>query len=374
MKTGVSISSPRGGLTIENGGRCFVIAEAGTSHNGDISRGRELVAAAAESGADCVKFQAVFAEEILHPSCGEVPLPGGPVSLYRRFEELEAPRNFYEALKAEAENRNILFLCTGFGPKSFALLEDIGVSVHKVASPELNYTALLTALAECGKPVILSTGVSLLGDIERAVELIPRKRMLLHCITAYPAPEEEYNLAVIPLLNRLFGLPVGVSDHSEDPLAVPLTGSAHGAALLEKHLRLDGSREGLDDPIALDPGAFSRMVKAVRGLEEVPLEERSGGCIEILGRERFLRVTGDGVKRLAPAERANYGRTNRSIHAVTDLEAGTRITETNTAVLRTEKKLDPGLHPRFHPGILGARLSRSVAAGQGITWRDVLDF
>ena len=374
MEPGVAISTPQGTRTIENGGRCFVIAEAGTSHNGDITRGRELVAAAAEAGADCVKFQAVFAEEILHPSCGEVPLPGGPVSLYRRFEELQAPRDFYESLKEEAEKRNILFLCTGFGPKSLALLEEMEVSVHKVASPELNYTALLTALAETGKPVILSTGVSLLRDIERAVGLIPSKRMLLHCITAYPAPEEEYNLAVVPGLSRVFGLPVGISDHSRDPLAVPLTGSAHGAALLEKHIRLDGATRGLDDPIALSPGAFGRMVEELRTLEASPPGERPLRCIDTLGRERFYRISGDGIKRLAPAERGNYGRTNRSIHAVEDLEAGTTLTETNTAVLRTEKELEPGLHPRFHTRILGARLVRPATAGQGITWAHLLQF
>ena len=372
MDIGVPISTPRGKRTIENGAPCFVIAEAGTSHNGDLTRGRELVAAAAEAGADCVKFQAVFADEILHPACGDVPLPGGPVGLYRRFEELEAPKEFYELLKAEAEKRKILFLCTGFGPKSLSMLEEMGVSLHKVASPELNYTGFLTALAACGKPVILSTGVSLLSDIERAVTLIPENRMLLHCITAYPAPEEEYNLALVPLLSRVFGLPVGISDHSEDPLAVPLTSVAQGAAILEKHLRLDGSTEGLDDPIALSPGDFAEMVRGIRSLESAPPGERLGRCIDTIGGERYSRISGDGIKRLAPSERANYGRTNRSIHALEALDEGTRLTETNTAVLRTEKHLAPGIHPRFHSRILGARLTRPIAAGQGITWEDFL--
>lgn len=373
METGVRVRTPGGDRTIENGGRCFVIAEAGTSHNGDLARGRELVAAAAEAGADCVKFQAVFADEILHPLSGEVPLPGGPVTLYRRFEELEAPKEFYESLKAEAEKRGLLFLCTGFGPKSLAMLEEMGVTVHKVASPELNYTGFLTALAGCGKPVILSTGVSLLSDIERAVRLIPANRMLLHCITAYPAPEEEYNLLLVPLLNRVFGLPVGISDHSEDPLAVPLTGAAHGAAILEKHLRLDGATEGLDDPIALGPGEFAKMVREMRNLESAPIGDRPGRCIDTIGGERFSRISGDGIKRLAPSERANYGRTNRSIHAAADLAVGTRLTEANTAVLRTEKCLDPGIHPRFHLSILGARITRPAAAGQGITWNNILE-
>ena len=360
------------GRRIGEGAPAFVIAEIGTGHEGDLVRARGLVDAAAEAGADCAKFQAVFADEIIHPKTGDVPLPGGRISLYERFRSLERDRDFFRAVKEHTERSGLVFLCTPFGPRSAAILHALGVDAYKIASPELNYTALIRQVAGYGRPIILSSGVSTLGDIERAVEAAGSETALLHCITAYPAPPEEYNLRLLPSLASLFGVTVGVSDHSLDPVLVPAACVAAGGTIVEKHLCLSRSDRGLDDPIALPPEEFRRMVKAVRLAE---LEGREA-TLERLGRDygaaRVEAVLGDGIKRLAPSEQANYRRTNRSLHALSFIAAGERLSEANLAVLRTEKLLRPGLSPELLSVILGKRTVRDIPAGEGILWEDLL--
>ncbi|MDR2110735.1 MAG: N-acetylneuraminate synthase family protein, partial [Spirochaetaceae bacterium] len=310
-----------------NAQRVLIIAELGTSHGGDPGKARELIAAAAEAGAGCVKVQIVYAREILHPNTGRVPLPGGSLNLYRRFRELELDPDFYAELRDQVESRGLLFLATPFGLQSARELRALGPRAIKVASPELNYTALLRELASYGLPVFLSSGVSKLGDIEEALGFFPPRRVcLLHCVTAYPAPAEDYNLRILPNLGGIFGTALGLSDHSLDPELVPALGTALGAAAVEKHFCLSRDDPGLDDPIALPPGDFARMVRAIRRVSAMGSE----AALEALARERGTElvraVLGDGVKRLAPSEAANYERTNRSIHAVRDIRAGETIT------------------------------------------------
>lgn len=361
--------------------RALVIAEIGTGHNGDLSHAAELITAAAEAGADCAKFQYVIADEILHPHTGTVTLPGGEVDLYRRFKTLERPPGFYAALADACRDHGVEFLCTPFGSRSAAELDRIGVQRYKVASPELNHVPLLRQLAGYGHPVILSTGVSLLADIERAVNELrrcgPLPITLLHCITAYPAPEKQYNLLIIPLLSRLFGLPVGVSDHSRDPLLVPALAAALEAVAIEKHITLSRSNAGLDDPFAVTPAEFRRMVETVRQLEQ----QRTGATArgdaletvrEQFGSERVNVVLGDGCKRLAEAEAPYYGRSNRSIRAVREIPAGSTITADTVAVLRTEQNLSPGLSPWHLDAVIEAVAARAIADGTGLSWDDLI--
>lgn len=371
----------------------FIIAEAGTSHGGDKEKAKDLIAAAAEAGADCVKFQAVFADEIIHPRTGKVPLPGGDVPLYEVFKRLERHTDFYAALKEETESKGCVFLCTPFGIKSAGMLKRLGVRMIKIASPELNHFPLLREVASYRLPVILSTGVSTLEDIASALSFFPRNEtesdgspfpshpalfapvILLHCITAYPAPEEEYNLQLIPKLSARFNVPVGLSDHSADPLLVPSAAAALGARAVEKHICLRHNEAGLDDPFALKPGQFEEMVREIRRYERLYSETGTEAGLKALrescGCKRAERIIGDGVKRLAPSEAGNYARTNRSIHAVIDLSEGAVLSKKNIAVLRTEKVLTPGLHPKWFDTILGRRLERPVPAGEGIGWEDL---
>jgi sialic acid synthase SpsE len=388
----------------------LIIAELGTSHNGELSKAKEMAAAAAESGALCVKLQMVFADEILHPNTGEVNLPGGKIKLYDMFRQLETPPEFYADVKEYVESLGLLFLCTPFGLKSAKILKELKPKIVKIASPELNYTALLREIAGWGLPVLLSTGVSRLGDIEEAVGILGsveqrtvnseqgtenRKQgavpnphsplstlnsqlptphspiCLLHCVTAYPAPETDYNLRVLQSLASVFGVSVGVSDHSLDPCIVPSLAVCQGAAVIEKHFCLSRADPGLDDPIALPPRDFALMSEAIRRAAETGAEKTLAYISRERGASLVEAVLGSGVKTLAPSEQDNYERTNRSIHALRDINAGEIIKAEDFAVLRTEKILRPGLAPSWADRICGRTARQLIPAGQGIRFEDV---
>jgi sialic acid synthase SpsE len=351
----------------------LIIAELGTSHGGDPEKARALADAAAEAGTNCIKFQIVYAEEILHPHTGEVALPGGRIRLYDRFKELETGPEFYAEMKNYVEKLGLLFLCTPFGPKSAAELHTLQPLFVKIASPELNYSELLQEISRWGLPALLSSGVSKLGDIEAALEeLASIPVCLLHCVTAYPAPERDYNLRLLTTLSSIFGTPVGISDHSLDPELVPVLALSQGAAAIEKHFCLSREDPGLDDPIALPPGDFSLMVKALQRAAHEGTEETIARYSRERGEDTIEAVLGDGIKRLAPSEKANYERTNRSIHALRDIAPGEILGETGIAVLRTEKILRPGLPPSWKQRILGAKAAAFIPAGEGIRLEDLL--
>jgi len=350
----------------------LIIAELGTSHNADMVKAKEMVCAAAETGADCVKFQMVFADEILHPNTGEVTLPGGKIRLYDRFKTLETPVEFYAEIKEFVESKGLLFLCTPFGMKSAALLRKLQPKIVKIASPELNYIGLLEEIADWGLPVLLSSGVSRLSDIENAIEIFQKSSIcLLHCVTSYPAPETDYNLKVLPNLEAIFGVSVGVSDHSSDPELVPALSVSMGAAVIEKHFCLSKNDPGLDDPIALPLLEFSQMVRAVRRAVEVGAQETLAFYSRERGEDIVLQILGSGVKELAPSERANYRLTNRSIHALRDIQKGEILKKGDYAVLRTEKILRPGLEPCWEKIIEGRTAREFIPSGEGIRFEDI---
>ncbi len=365
----------------DNGTRVTIIAEAGTAHRGNLDTAKELIAAAREAGADVVKFQAVIAEEIVHPAVGSIDLPGGRTDIYARFKSLERPAEFYRRLKELTEAEGLRFLCTPFGPQSAEMLLELDVEWVKIASPELNHYPLLDKVRE--KPLILSAGVSTLGDIEEALSFLsasysnsfPTPAALLHCVTSYPAPEEEYNLRLIPVLSKLFGVPVGVSDHSVSPVLVPPLAVAMGAVIIEKHLALSSSAGGLDDPIALTPPEFGKMVHITRKCEGKTIEEVTnilGGILEPREMKKIDRILGTGEKRLAPREESFYGGTNRSLVALRDMRRGERLSAENAALLRSEQGHAPGVAPRFYSTVMGRELTQPVKAAEGISWAHLL--
>lgn len=363
--------------SFNEGSRVTIIAEAGTAHRGNLDVAEELISAAREAGADAVKFQAVIADEIVHPGVGCIELPGGSTDIYANFKSLERPPEFYQKLKKLSEAEGLTFLCTPFGPQSAHMLLDMDVEWVKIASPELNYYPLLDIVKK--KPLILSSGVSTLGDIEEALSFLSTPSStplaLLHCVTAYPAPEEEYNLRLIPVLSKLFGVPVGVSDHSRNPVLVPLLAAAMGAVIIEKHLTLSSSAGGLDDPIALTPPEFRDMVQVVRECEGKNIEEVSDILESLLDpqdTQKIGSILGTGEKRLSPREEAFYGGTNRSLLALRDMRRGERISEENTALLRSEQGHAPGLPPRFYRMVMGRKLTQPVRAAEGISWAHLL--
>lgn len=364
-----------------------IIAEIGTSHEGSIEKAKELVDAAAASGADTIKFQWVYADEILHPDTGIVTLPTGQIPLYERFKQLECPVTFYQEMIDYVHSKGCKFCCSPFGILSMKQLLDLNPDYVKVASPELNHYKMLEVLSDYRAkqpaghkvPVILSSGVSKLEDIEKAIAITGTENVaLLHCITSYPAPEEEYNLKLITIFCQKFGIECGVSDHSLDPILVPVLSVACGGTVIEKHITLSRKTAGLDDPVALEPEQFALMVHVVHQTEatfrhygnEVGMDRTLTQLAEQFGMEKVKACLGDGIKRLAPAEEANYGRTNRSLHYMKDFSAGHVIEEGDIAILRTEKILTPGISPEFYDAVIGKKLKVAVTSGAGVQQED----
>ena len=367
-----------------SGRHTIVIAEIGTSHGGSLDKAKRLADAAAEAGADCIKFQWVYASEILHPDTGFVNLPGGKTRLYDRFTELETDSAFFEKMRDYVRSLKKTFMCSPFGEKSMHELFALRPDYIKIASPELNHYPLLKLLTELEQtlpaekriPVVLSSGVSKMKDIVKALELLePLKQnvpegfeplSLLHCITSYPAPPEEYNLSLIPYYRRRFGIPSGVSDHSLDPKIVPVIAVICGAQFIEKHITLERSGSGLDDPVALPPDRFALMTESVRRFEKLDFQSALKLANEEFGRELVERVIGNGKKELAPSEKANYGRTNRSIHFMRDMKKGSVIGAGDIAVLRTEKELSVGISPEYYEKLIGMTLTKDARSGEGL--------
>ncbi|MCL2519511.1 MAG: N-acetylneuraminate synthase family protein [Spirochaetaceae bacterium] len=348
-----------------------IIAEIGTAHKASLNLAQNLIMAAKEAGADVVKFQAIIADEIVHPNVGQVPLPGGQIDIYQSFKQLEQPLSFYAQLKELTEAAGLQFLCTPFGLKSLAMLNQLGVNSYKVASPELNHLPLLTAMAKLDRPILLSLGVSKLSDIEEALAIVGiQNTTLLHCVTSYPAPEADYNLRLLPHLKAIFNVEVGVSDHSKDSKLVPTLATYMGATVIEKHICLSRNDDGLDDPIALEPQQFKEMVKVVKAMQHNK-EQAFNDLIAEYGAKQVEAVLGNGHKILAPSEAANYGRTNRSVCAVNNINKGELFTAANTALYRAEKKLKVGLPPKLWPVIVGRTARYTITAGNGITFEDI---
>lgn len=356
----------------------LIIAEIGTGHNGDIKRAKKLIDTAYSSGANCVKFQIVYADEILHPNTGYVNLPTGTIPLYKRFKELEVPAEFYIELADYARSKGLLFSATPFGIRSADELFNLKPDFIKIASPELNYIQLLKYCAAKPFPMILSTGVSLLADIEKAVTAVHsvNKKLplaLLHCITAYPAPESEYNVSLIRNLNAIFNLPVGLSDHSLDAVLVPALSLAYGGFIIEKHICLSRNENGLDDPVALEPAMFKQMCHTLKKYAEYSPAEIMNDLTKLHYSENNINeVIGLGEKRLSCAEKENYGKTNRSIHYMRNLKKNSVIKKEDIAILRTEKILTAGAPPEMFDIFVGAVLQRDVNSGSGTVMDDLI--
>lgn len=356
----------------------LIIAEIGTSHAGDIHKAFKMIDDAIWAGSDAVKFQIVYADEILHPNSGYVKLPQGNVLLYDRFKSLELPPSFYAELADYAREKGIMFSASVFGERSFQDLLALQPDFFKVASPELNYHSLIKDIAKCGVPLILSTGVSRLSDIEGAIEAVHSvsrnlSLAILHCITSYPAPENEYNISLIENLGNILGIPVGLSDHSLHPFFIPALSLAFSSSIIEKHICQSRNEKGLDDKIALEPNDFKLMCETIREVEGKSRQEIIDYLMKKDIKEKSIfDAIGNGVKILAPSELQNYERTNRSIHYVHDMKRGTPIKKEDICIVRTEKVLSVGLSPSMYDVVLHSILQRDVKAGEGVQFDDII--
>jgi N-acetylneuraminate synthase len=330
--------------------RTLIIAEAGVNHNGDIAMARALVAAAADAGADLVKFQTFVAGRSIATHAPKAPYQqaaGQPgETQYEMVRKLELSRRDHELLIAECGARNIGFLSTAFDVVSFDLLMSLGIGLVKIPSGEITNLPLLRHAAASGKPMLLSTGMASLGDIEAALDAIekagtPRDRVtILHCNTAYPTPMGDVNLRALCSMRTAFGVATGYSDHTSG-IEVAVAAVALGATVIEKHFTLDRTLPGPDHKASLEPGELKAMVAAIRNVEQ---------------------ALGDGIKRASASELENRPVARKSIVASRAIQAGELFSAENM----TTKRPGSGISPMRWDEIIGRTAPRDFAADEFI--------
>jgi N-acetylneuraminate synthase/N,N'-diacetyllegionaminate synthase len=328
----------------------FIVAEAGVNHNGDPALARRLVDAAAECGADAVKFQTFTVDALLTreaPKAGyQIETTGAEESQREMLARLELGADRLAELRDRAAKHGLIFFSAPFDEASADALEALDVALYKVPSGEITNLPLLRHVAAKGRPVILSTGMATLEEVEQAVAAIRAAGdpplALLHCLSAYPAPVEEVNLRAMDSLASRFGCPVGFSDHTLG-IDVAVAAAARGAAIIEKHLTLDKTLPGPDHRASLDVAEFSAMVRAIRSVES---------------------ALGDGIKRPMPSEADTRRVARKSLVAARALKAGERVAAGDLA----SKRPGTGISPAELSRVLGLRLTRDVAADEVIPW------
>jgi len=321
--------------------RVLVVAEIGNNHEGDVDVAGRLVDSAAEAGADAVKFQTFKTERFVSPAVG--------AERYERLQRFELTPDAFAELAQRAHAAGLLFLSTPLDLESADVLEPL-VDAYKIASGDNDFVALLERVAAAGMPVVVSTGVSDLGQSRRAVELLraggASDVAALHCVSAYPTPAAEANLAAIPLLARELGCTIGYSDHTAGVEAATLA-VALGARILEKHFTLDHEYSDFrDHALSADPTELAELVRRVREAEE---------------------LLGSGEKRLQPSEEPAAEAIRRSVAAGRDFEAGHELSAADLIWVRP----GGGVRPGNEGELVGKRLTRAVGAGELILGTDV---
>ena len=327
----------------------FVIAELGLNHGGDVGRALDLVDAAAAAGASAVKLQTLTADRLVAADCPP-PAHVSQASVRALLRPLELDAAAHHAVAERAHHHGLAFLSTPLDEQLVDLLEDVGCDGYKIASGDLTHLRLIARAARTRKPLCLSTGMSTLTEIRRAVESArgagATSLALLHCVSAYPVPPGKDNLRAIATLGTEFGLPVGLSDHGTDPVALPVA-IGLGAVLYEKHLRLDTADAVLDQAVSVTPDAFAALVAVAR---------RAHGTL------------GHGGKQCQPVERVNLVASRRGLCAARDLHVGERLTDDALIALRPAVGIDAA---RWHTTV-NRRVSRAIASGAPIREQDLV--
>jgi N,N'-diacetyllegionaminate synthase len=329
----------------------FVIAEAGVNHNGDPAMAADLVQAAADSGADSVKFQTFDPDALVAASTVTASYQKQATGIDDQREMLRGlvlPDAALRDLARQCDDLGIEFLSTPFDHGSADALAKLGVQRFKIGSGDVTNVPLLRHVASFGKPVILSTGMATIDEIDEAVEALDavRERLtILHCVSAYPTPMAQANLLAIRTLQARFGGIIGYSDHTLGGTA-SLAAVALGATAIEKHLTLDCRLPGPDHRASLEPAPFREMVEGIRDVSA---------------------SLGDGTKRPQPEEIETRQVARRGVKLTRDLPEGHVLMTDDLAVLRPET----GLHPRHMPELVGRKLSAAAKAGHPLDWPDL---
>lgn len=338
-----------GGKTVGPGHPCFVIAEAGVNHNGDLAMARRLVEAAAEAGADAVKFQLYDAAEQVSRAArtaGYQRDRTGEDDMLSMAAGYDLPWEAHFELAEHCRAVGIHYMSSVFDRRAADFLLRLGGDAFKIGSGELTNEPLLRYLAGLGKPILLSTGMSTLEDVAGAVERLRAHGdpplLLFQCVSCYPAPPETANLRAMAVMAQAFGVPVGFSDHTPGS-TVAVAAVALGASMVEKHFTLDRTLPGPDHAMSLSPAELREYVAAVRDAEA---------------------ALGDGIKRPHPEEIPVREVARRGLVSGRDLRAGEVLGDDNVAFKRPAL----GIDPRFWETVRGRRLRVDVPADTPVTW------
>ena len=333
---------------------CFVIAEAGVNHNGDIGLAKDLIRAAREAGADAVKFQTWVTEDIVtrgSVSAGYQQANTAEESQFQLLKELELPHEAFRELKAFAGEEGILFLSTPDDSGSARFLVELGMPLLKTGSGELTNLPFLAELAAYGLPMVVSTGMSTLEEVRIAVDLIQRVNSepltLLHCVSNYPADPAECNLRAMDTMAQELDVVIGYSDHTMG-ISVPIAAVARGARVIEKHLTLDCEMSGPDHLCSADPVEFKAMMVGIREVEA---------------------ALGDGVKRPMPSELKTLEVVRKEVVAAKDFPKGHCFEPGDLALKRGS---GAGLEPAKLDSVYGKSLLKKISADEAIT-SEILD-
>jgi N-acetylneuraminate synthase len=332
----------------------FVIAEAGSNHNGDLGLAKDLIDVAVDAGADAVKFQTFRAKDMYVEDSGEVDYLDDDRSIYDIIESMEMPYEWIPKLHDYCQRQGILFMSTPFDERSADELAEY-VPAWKVASYTSSHVPFLRSLAGTDKPVIMSTGAHELSEVRESVGVLQQAGVsglaLLQCVAAYPTPSADINVKVVETLREEFSVPAGLSDHTLDPVTAPAAAVALGASVLEKHFTLDKTMDGPDHEYALEPDELVEMVSAVRNTEI---------------------ALGTSEKTVLDVEAELHEKARRAIHTVEDIVAGKEFTSENVKVLRPGEN-KAGLHPKYLSEVIGKTAARDIEASDGIQWSDIED-
>lgn len=323
----------------------LIIAEIGANYGGmDVVK--NMVRSAAECGVDMVKFQTYRAETIATPGSYFTFEDGSRVSQFDFFKAHEFSRDDHDTLDVLCKELGIQWLSTPSHSSDLELLEKYDLPFYKTGSDDLTNLPFLRTIAETGRPMLVSTGMCTLGEIEAAVDTVlatgNQQLVLLHCVVSYPSRPEDANLKVIETLQKAFGLPIGLSDHTQDEFTSILA-TQMGAAVIEKHFTLDHALKLPDHEASLDPVQFSRLVERVKLVS---------------------KALGDGVKRIQPTEQKWRQAARKSLFAAVDIPAGTVIMGQHIAIRRPSE----GIHPHHLPLVLGRVAKMFIPAGALIQW------
>lgn len=307
--------------------KVFIIAEAGDNHNGNFDLALQLVDKAVEAGADCVKFQTFITENVISKFAEKADYQkentGTQESQYEMVKKLELSFEQFREIQAYCRKKGILFLSTPFDLDSIDFLQEIEIPFWKIPSGEITNLPYLEKIAETGKDIILSTGMSTMEEIGDAVSVLRKKGAgeitLLHCNTEYPTPFADVNLRAMKTMADTFGVSVGYSDHTVG-IEIPVAAAAMGAAVIEKHFTLDKNMEGPDHKASLEPEELKQMVSSIRHIEQ---------------------ALGDGIKQPSSSEKKNIDIARKSIVARRDIKKGEVFTEENLYIKRPGNGISP---------------------------------